>query len=85
MTKKRETDESVKDAKSQTFLDRLFIERDELADWLMKLTTFTNGPVFPTLDQEERKRLARQRTAMAHYLEILNARIAYHEKKEQTT
>lgn len=66
---------------SETFLDRMNVERMELQERVSKLDAFINGETFGGIDQEERERLLGQRTAMGHYLEILSARIAYHEKQ----
>lgn len=78
-------DDVVVEAATETFLDRMRTERKELAARLEALSKFVTGAEFNSLDHEERERLYGQITAMTHYLEILTARIAYHEKKGQTT
>lgn len=66
-----------------SFLDRMRTEGAELSARLGKLNGFVCSIDFSGVDQEERERLLGQRTAMTHYLELLNARIAYHERRLQ--
>jgi hypothetical protein len=55
---------------------RMLTERDDLADKLDKLTTFTGGEMFRKLDQDEQMRQVRQLNCMRGYLQALNERIA---------
>lgn len=60
---------------ADTWLDRLRIERDELAARLDKLTAFTESPAFHDVPEHDAALLLDQRNAMAGYLEILTVRI----------
>lgn len=59
------------------FLDRLMIERKELAEKLEKLCLFTDSPKFMDVvkDENQRELLIKQRDYMGEYLNILNQRI----------
>ena len=62
---------------SETYLDRLMIERKELAEKLEKLCLFTDSPKFMDVvkDENQRELLIKQRDYMGEYLNILNQRI----------
>lgn len=62
---------------AETFLDRLMIERKELAEKLEKLCLFTDSPKFMDVvkDENQRELLIKQRDCMGEYLNILNQRI----------
>lgn len=62
---------------AETFLDRLMIERNELAEKLEKLCLFTDSPKFMDVvkDENQRELLIKQRDYMGEYLNILNQRI----------
>ena len=62
---------------AETFLDRLMIERKELAEKLEKLCLFTDAPKFMDVvkDENQRELLIKQRDYMGEYLNILNQRI----------
>ena len=62
---------------AETFLDRLMIERKELAEKLEKLCLFTDSPKFMDVvkDENQRELLIKQRDYMGEYLNILNQRI----------
>lgn len=59
---------------AETFLDRLMIERKELAEKLEKLCLFTDSPKFMDVvkDENQRELLIKQRDYMGEYLNILN-------------
>lgn len=81
MTKKKHDDDPGVSLGAMTFLGRMRTERDIVTDWLEKLSAFIDSANFSSIDQEERERLLAQKTAMGHYVGILNARIAYHEAR----
>lgn len=60
-----------------SYIDRLYVERRQLADRFQKLCLFTDNPNFaekvPNL--EKRQLLLKQRDYMGEYLSILNQRI----------
>lgn len=62
---------------AETFLDRLMIERKELAEKLEKLCLFTDSPKFMDVvkDENQRELLIKRRDYMGEYLNILNQRI----------
>ena len=62
---------------AETFLERLMIERKELAEKLEKLCLFTDSPKFMDVvkDENQRELLIKQRDYMGEYLNILNQRI----------
>lgn len=62
---------------AETFLDRLMIERKELAEKLEKLCLFIDSPRFVEVvkDENQRELLIKQRNYMNEYLSILNQRI----------
>lgn len=61
---------------SETFLDRLQIELEELKERHEKLCQFLNGPSFYELTDRNKKLLIRQSVIMDLYIETLEARIA---------
>lgn len=61
---------------ADTFLDRLNIERAELADKIEKLGAFLQGKVFKTLEGKQQHLLNEQYSTMCAYLTILDERIA---------
>lgn len=63
---------------SDTFVDRLIIERDELNERLNKLRQFIESPNFVEIvtDDYLRLLLSKQESRMHEYLEILNERIS---------
>lgn len=60
---------------SDSWLDRLRIERDELKAKLEKLYAYIETPAFGALAEEDAMLLLDQRNAMDGYLEILTVRI----------
>ena len=62
---------------SDTFLDRLIIEREELSERLSKLRQFIESPKFLEVvkDEYQRQLLFKQESSMHEYLEILEERI----------
>ena len=62
---------------SDTFLDRLIIEREELSERLSKLRQFIESPKFLEVvkDKYQRLLLSKQESSMHEYLEILEERI----------
>lgn len=62
---------------AETFLDRLVIERRDLAEKLEKLCLFIDSPRFVEVikDENQRELLIKQRNYMNEYLNILNQRI----------
>lgn len=62
---------------SDTFLDRLIIEREELSERLSKLRQFIESPKFLEVvkDEYQRQLLSKQESSMHEYLEILEERI----------
>lgn len=64
-------------AKADSAIDRLYIERKQVADRLQELCTFTSKQNFNELvpDVEERKLLLYQQAHMSEYLSALNQRI----------
>lgn len=82
MSKKDDTKDVAKTVEAPpTLLQRLELERADLALKLDSLVSFLGSGLFHDLEQAERERLVGQRTAMTHYLEILVARIAYHTER----
>ena len=72
---------------SETFLDRLYVESEELAEKQNKLNNFMSSEKFKSLWPEEQKLLEAQFGAMLSYLTILQLRIKraeiYEENKGQ--
>lgn len=62
----------------QPFQERVVAEKADLDEKITKLAVFTNpnGPIFPTLPEDEQDRLNRQLTLMSNYSEVLGQRIA---------
>lgn len=62
---------------SDTFLDRLIIEREDLSERLSKLRQFIESPKFLEVvkDEYQRQLLSKQESSMHEYLEILEERI----------
>jgi hypothetical protein len=54
---------------------RMLEEATQLQLRMDALTVFINGPVYPTLDEEDRKLLLPQLKAMQEYAGILSTRI----------
>lgn len=55
---------------------RVFVEKNDLAEKLTKLNSFIGSEIYNGLPPDERVRLARQAEIMKDYLDILNERIA---------
>ena len=55
---------------------RVKAEKEELDDKIRKLTTFTGGKIFPTLDKAEQDRLLTQLAHMKAYSDVLGERFA---------
>ncbi len=66
---------------SDSFLDRLYIERDQLSERLTKLRSFTQTPWFDSFPKKSRDLMKKQEEAMSSYLTILSARIELAEEK----
>lgn len=60
---------------SETFLDRLYIEAEELAEKESKLNTFISSDEFKKLPWEQQRLLEAQFGAMLSYLTIIQVRI----------
>lgn len=60
---------------SETYLDRLYIERDELQDKIIKLENFINSIKFEDLSLEKRVEIRCQKNCMKLYLDCLQNRI----------
>lgn len=60
---------------SETAIDRLHIEHDELREKLIKLNEFIKTDFFESLDYEERTDLELQQSVMRTYLLILSKRL----------
>lgn len=65
----------------QTFMDRLRIERNELADKHKKLCKFIDTPNFASLPAEDQCLLIQQESEMDSYLHTLEKRIALIESR----
>lgn len=61
----------------ETYLDRLYIEYDELCVKLHKLTEFINSPKFEKLDIKNKLALVSQEVIMKSYVDILEVRILF--------
>lgn len=59
----------------ESFIDRLFVEGNELGVRIDKLQEFKLGDVWPTLTDDVRTLMDRQLAAMIEYHEVLVARI----------
>ena len=66
---------------SDSFLDRLYIERNQLSERLTKLRSFTQTPWFDSFPKKSRDLMKKQEEAMSSYLTILSARIELAEEK----
>ena len=64
---------------ADTFLDRLYIERTELHDKLVKLRSFIESPNFLEMvtDEYQRKLLSKQEGIMQGYLDVLDERMSH--------
>lgn len=62
--------------RSETYIDRMISEHEELNLKILKLKDFLFTETFNTLDREEKELLERQLGAMSSYLQILERRIA---------
>lgn len=69
---------------SETFLDRLQIELDELKERYTKLCQYLDSPSFDELGYRGKKLLIRQSIIMDLYIETLEARISDIMEQEQT-
>jgi hypothetical protein len=56
--------------------ERVVQEKRELDERLAKLTSFMDGPIYPTIDRDERFRIMHQRYVMREYSDVLGYRIA---------
>lgn len=60
---------------SDTFYDRLIIERNELGKKLKKISAFVQGDKYKELSAEDQSLLRKQGDAMSNYFNALNKRI----------
>jgi hypothetical protein len=56
-------------------------ERKQLLERWVSLTSFMEGPVFPTLPVGEQRRIVRQQHVQSIYINILDERIAHFGKE----
>ena len=67
---------------ADTPLDRMYIEENELADRMMKLSVFISGDKYKELDSATRAMLAAQYSSMSAYLHVLRLRSTKMESKD---
>lgn len=60
----------------ELYQQRVVTEQGELNEKISLLSSFINGPVFPTIEYAEQERLVSQRRVMRQYFEILGERIS---------
>ncbi len=59
----------------ETFKERMKNEHTELAERIIKLSTFMNGPIFETLEEDEQNDMKEQLRAMIMYRTALERRM----------
>lgn len=57
------------------FKDRMKTEHNELAERIVKLSTFINGPIFDTLEEDEQNDMKEQLRGMILYRTALERRM----------
>ena len=58
-----------------SFKERMLAEHKELAERVIKLSTFINGPIFETLEEDEQSDMKEQLRAMIVYRTALERRM----------
>lgn len=59
----------------ENFKDRMKTEHNELAERIVKLSTFMNGPIFETLEEDEQNDMKEQLRSMILYRTALERRM----------
>jgi len=59
----------------ENFKDRMKTEHNELAERIVKLSTFMNGPIFETLEEDEQNDMKVQLRGMILYRTALERRM----------
>lgn len=59
----------------ENFKDRMKTEHNELAERIVKLSTFINSPIFETLEEDEQNDMKEQLRAMIMYRTALERRM----------
>jgi hypothetical protein len=59
----------------ENFKDRMKTEHNELAERIVKLSTFMNGPIFETLEEDEQNDMKEQLRGMILYRTALERRM----------
>lgn len=59
----------------ENFKDRMKTEHNELAERIVKLSTFMNGPIFETLEKDEQNDMKEQLRGMILYRTALERRM----------
>lgn len=59
----------------ENFKDRMKTEHNELAERIAKLSTFMNGPIFETLEEDEQNDMKEQLRGMILYRTALERRM----------
>lgn len=59
----------------ENFKDRMKTEHNELAERIVKLSTFINGPIFETLEEDEQNDMKEQLRGMILYRTALERRM----------
>ena len=59
----------------ENYKDRMKTEHNELAERIVRLSTFINGPIFETLEEDEQSDMKEQLRAMIMYRTALERRM----------
>lgn len=59
----------------ESYKDRMKTEHNELAERIVRLSTFINGPIFETLEEDEQNDMKEQLRAMIMYRTALERRM----------
>lgn len=59
----------------ESYKDRMKTEHNELAERIVRLSTFINGPIFETLEEDEQNDMKEQLRAMIQYRTALERRM----------
>lgn len=82
ITKNEELENTAPPVEFSTKVEELFYQRESVDDWRSSIEAELNAAERAG-EREEFERLQGQKTALGHLIDILDARVKYHEAREK--